>query len=212
VVPHTDYELLEAWRGGDALAGKTLVRKYTPLLHRFFVTKAPEHVEDLLQATFLAAVESRNRFESRARFGTFLLAIGRNLLLKQLRKRFRGDRAVELTRACAAQFTVSHSLGVASRQELRLLLDAIRRIPIEHQLVLELHYWEEIPIAEIAVVLGVAPGTVKSRMARAREALRGMIEARTADSQFECLRGSTFGEFEDWAAELKRAVASTSSD
>lgn len=203
----TDFQLLEAWRAGDASAGQRLVRKHTPLLHRFFVTKAPEVLEDLIQATFLAAVESRDKFEGRAAFGTFVLAIGRRVLLKHFRKQSRGERAMELSAVCAAHITASPSLGASSRQELGLLLRALRQIPIEHQIVLELHYWEEMPIAEIAEVLEVAPGTVKSRMARARDALRAKIEAGTSAPELQELRRSTLDAFDRWADELKQALS-----
>lgn len=194
-----DAALLQAWREGDADAGRKLVRLHTPTLHRFFASKAPEAVEDLVQAVFIAAVESRERFRGESSFRTYLLAIARRLLLKRYRKQLRGERALALNGITAAQVSGSPSFVVAAREELRVLLTVLRRIPIDHQIALELYYWEELPIAEIARILEVAPGTVKSRLGRARTLLR---EQFTEVSASALLRTSV----EDatlWAAEIR---------
>jgi RNA polymerase sigma factor (sigma-70 family) len=195
-----DFALLERWRAGETPAGQMLVRRHTPTLHRFFASKAPEAVEDLVQATFLAAVESRDRFREDAAFRTYVLAIARKSLFKHYRKRIRGQRALALEAVCAEQVSGSPSLAAAARQELRLLLAALRQIPIDQQIAIELYYWEDLPIAEIATVLEVAPGTIKSRLARAREQLRDAILTGPAP---EPLRKTTIDELDRWARELR---------
>ncbi len=197
---HDDFALLDAWRGGDVTAGQALVRRHTATLHRFFASKAPEAVEDLVQATFLACVETRDRFREDAAFRTYALAIARKCLFKHYRKRARGQRALALETVCADQVSGSPSLTAAMREELRLLLAGLRKIPIDQQIAIELYYWEDLGVNEIAAILEVAPGTIKSRLARAREQLREAILAGPAP---EKLRQNTIDELDRWARELK---------
>jgi RNA polymerase sigma factor (sigma-70 family) len=199
-----DFELLERWRAGDANAGQQLVRSHTRSLHRFFASKAPDAIDDLVQASFLACVESRDRFRHGSTFRTFVLGVARKVLLKHYRKRMRHDRAMAVEEASADELSPSPSFSVALREEVRLLLVGLRRIPIDHQIAIELFYWEGLPIGEVAEVLEVAPGTVKSRLARAREALRDAILTGGAAPD---LARSTAEELERWATELRRTPA-----
>lgn len=203
----SDAALLEAWRSGDEQAGRILVRRHTASLHRFFAIKAPEHVGDLVQSVFLAALEGPP-FRGDAAFRTYLLAIARRLLLKHFRKRLRGERAIALAHVTASDVGGSPSMIAAARQEVRLLTIALRRIPIDHQIALELFYWEDLPVAEIAVVLDVAPGTVKSRLSRARETLRAQIQQAEGDPD---VRRRTSDDPGRWAAELRALADGTDS-
>jgi RNA polymerase sigma-70 factor (ECF subfamily) len=195
-----DFALLQAWRNGDMGAGQALVRHHTPTLHRFFASKAPNALEDLIQATFLACVEVQAQFRGSSTFRTYLLGIARNLLLKHYRKQLRGQRALALERVCADQVSGSVSLSAAVRQEVRLLLGGLRRIPIDQQIAVELFYWEGLGIAEIAEVLDVAEGTIKSRLARARAQLKHVI---LSGAESPALQRSTAEELERWAGELR---------
>lgn len=203
-----DADLLQAWRGGDELAGRQLVRRHTPTLHRFFAIKAPDHVTDLVQSVFEAAL-SGPAFRGDAAFRTYLLAIARKLLLKHFRKLFRGERALAQVHITASDIGGSPSIVAAHRQELRLLALALRKLPIDHQIALELYYWEELPVGEIAVVLEVAPGTVKSRLSRARELLRDRIAQTEADPD---VRARTSDNPQRWAHELRAIKFGTESD
>jgi RNA polymerase sigma-70 factor (ECF subfamily) len=195
-----DFALLERWRAGDQSAGQTLVRRHTPTLHRFFASKAPEAIEDLVQGTFLACVETRDRFRADAAFRTYALGIARKLLFKHYRKQLRGHRALALEAVCAEQVSGSPSLAAAARQEMRMLVPALRQIPIDQQIAIELYYWEELPIAEIAEILEVAEGTVKSRLARARDQLRATILAGVPASP---ARQNTLDELDRWAKDVR---------
>jgi RNA polymerase sigma factor (sigma-70 family) len=204
-----DFALLHAWCEGDAAAGAALVRRHTPSLHRFFASKAPGSVEDLVQATFVACVEGRDRFRHGASFRTWVLGIARKVLLKHWRKNDRRARAMAIESVSADTIAPSPSLGAALRQEVRVLLGALRRIPIDHQTAIELFYWEGLSVAEVAEVLEVPPGTIKSRLARARDALRDAILAGVGPAP---LLRSTAEELERWAHELRHTAIGPTRD
>jgi RNA polymerase sigma-70 factor (ECF subfamily) len=75
-----------------------------------------------------------------------------------------------------ADLGTSPSAVVARRNDRALLLDALRRIPVQLQIALELHYWEDMSTAEIAAALEIPHGTAKSTLRRAREHLRRALE------------------------------------
>src|SRR5688572_24070506 len=171
--PDDDFDLLRAWRSGDSRAGNALVQRHFHRVYRFFRSKVDGDVEDLVQRTFLGCTEAIEGFRGESAFRTFLLGIARFQLLRFYRDRVRrGSRAVcdvsvaELVGAS----TPSHALSNA--QEHRILLGALRRLSLDLQTTVELFYWERLPIADIAQILEVPAGTIKSRLARARDLLR----------------------------------------
>jgi RNA polymerase sigma factor (sigma-70 family) len=201
----TDFELLETWRGGDENAGRELFARYFDSVYRFFRNKVDEAAEDLTQQTFMGLVQSRDRFRGDASFRTYLFMIARKRLYSHLRTNQRRSEPVEFHSTSVADLgLVSPSRAVAARQEQQLLLQALRRLPIEMQVALELFYWEELTVVEIAEVLETPVGTVKSRLQRARARLDQII-AELAQS--EDLLRSTVDNFEMWARELQTRLA-----
>jgi RNA polymerase sigma-70 factor (ECF subfamily) len=197
----SDYELLEAWRNEDESAGRELFARYFDAVYRFFRNKVDDAAEDLTQQTFMGLVQSRDRFRGDASFRTYLFMIARKRLYSHLRKRDRRGDAVEFGSMSVADLgIVSPSRAVAVRQEQQLLLQALRRLPIDMQLALELFYWEELTVTEISAVLETPVGTVKSRLQRARTRLDGVIAEL---SESEDLLRSTMDNFEMWARDLQ---------
>jgi RNA polymerase sigma-70 factor (ECF subfamily) len=172
----TDLELLTAWRDGSTTAGEALFERHFDPVMRFFRNKVDEGPEDLVQRTFLACVEGKERFEGRSSFRTYLFAVAHNVLRDHFRRKQRGA-AVDFTAQSVWDLAPAPSTVMARDRAQRVLLDALRRIPIESQVALELHYWEGLTAAELADVIGVPVGTAKTRIRRARQLLTGAIEA-----------------------------------
>jgi DNA-directed RNA polymerase specialized sigma24 family protein len=101
------------------------------------------------------------------------------------------------------ELTPSPSSVLAVHQEQRLLLEALRRIPLDYQLVLELYYWEDMAAPELAQVLGLPEGTVRSRLRRARELLthRMKVLARSPT-----LLKTTLSDLEKWVTSLREQL------
>lgn len=194
-----DAELLARWRDGDAGAGSALVRRHIAALSRFFAGKCPD-VADITQQTLTACVQARDRVPAGLAFRAYLLGVARNTLLHDLRRRGRKPEPAALDDAAlAADSALGPSRALAARDERRLLLRALRRLPFELQWTIELHYWEDLRQDDVAAVLGVPPGTIKSRLSRAKRLLREHIAALAGDP---ALRASTVDGLDRWAREL----------
>jgi RNA polymerase sigma factor (sigma-70 family) len=205
----TDIELLEAWRGGDRRAGEQLFERHYAAVARFFRNKLEFGVDDLIQRTFLACVEGRERIRGEASFRTYLFAVARNLLGKHYRGRQRDGDRIDLGVTSIHDLAPSPSVVVAEHEEQRLLLEALRRIPIDHQIVLELYYWERLTSAEIAGVLDVPHGTVRTRIRRAKQLLEEQLRALDGE---RAVVESTVANLESWAASLRKLLEGRARD
>lgn len=198
-----DEDLLAAWSGGDATAGQQLIERHYDAVARFFRTKASAAWEDLVQRTFLVFAEQRGQFQGQASVRAFLFGIARNVLFEHIRQATRGGKADPDFRESAI---VDLAPGLATlavqRADQRLLVAALQHIPLELQVLLELYYWEELDVAELAEVLQIPTGTVKSRLSRGRSLLREQMERLPATAEeVESVR-ALLG---DWVARVNEA-------
>jgi RNA polymerase sigma factor (sigma-70 family) len=196
----TDEELLEAWRNGDRAAGNDLFERHFDALYRFFERKMSGDAGDLVQRAFLALVEGRDRFRGDASVRTYLYAIARHELMRHWREK---RRAADLDFGVSSvhDFDPSPSEAAQKRQADRVLLEALRRIPLDLQIAIELHYFESIRGPELARILEIPEGTVRSRLRRGLE----LLQAKAAElaSSKDALR-STLTDLDRWAAELAK--------
>ena len=171
-----DLSLLEAWQAGDREAGDRLLRRHAASIRRFFRNKVdtPRDVDELVQETFLQTVRAKDGFEGRAAFRTLLFTVARRQLFRFIERRHR--RPVQsLASISIAALSTSPSQVAARAEAQRRVLQALRALDVDLQVAIELHYWEELSTAELAEVLGIPQGTVKSRLRRGREALASAL-------------------------------------
>ncbi len=177
-----DAVLLAAWRGGDRAAGQALVGRHLASLYDFFRNKVDDGVDDLIQQTFLAVAASIDQFRGDGSFRAYLFAIARHELYAHWRRRQRRDAELDVLEiSVAALSTAGPARVVARHHEQRLLLQALRTLPLDLQIALELVYWEELSGPELAIALGIPEGTVRSRLRRGRELLARALEDLTGD-------------------------------
>jgi RNA polymerase sigma-70 factor (ECF subfamily) len=167
-----DTTLLQQWRSGDRAAADQLLRRYTPLLRSYFARRVARNVDELVQRTLLACIQSIERFEGRSSFKSYLLGIAQNQFFMSLRTEMpHGATAAVL--CTPPEDTPSQLLAV--KQQERILLGALLHLNDEFRTVLEMFYWENQSVEAIAEQMQTAPGTVKSRLARGRAMLKKKI-------------------------------------
>ncbi len=195
-----DVELLAAWRQGDRDAADALLERHFASLCRFFRNKVNIGVEDLIQRTLLTCVERRDRIPDGWCFRTFLFVVARDQLYMQYRSQ---RRSFDATQTSVADLSPSPSTIVATRQEHAMVLQALRELPLETQVLLELRFWEGLTGPQLARVLGISEGTVRSRIRLARQRL---FDALTTAAAGRGLVVESEADFESWARAVQASV------
>lgn len=172
----SDTELLEAWGAGESQAGRRLFNRYFVAISRFFVNKVPEDPDDLVQDTFMACLRGRERLRDKGSFRSYLFGIASNVLRMHLRSKRLHPFPEDLGEHTAHDLAPGPSTILHAQQEELLLLEALRRIPLHLQIVMELHYWEDMTTQEIGEVVDNPTGTVRSHLRRGRRLLEQELE------------------------------------
>ncbi len=194
--------LVEAWRGGDKSAGAQLFDRHYPSVARFFRNKVGAHSSDLIQATFLACFEGLDRMRS-TNFRSYLFAIACNLLRKHYRSNSRAR--IDFGTVSVHDLDPSPSAVIVANAQHQQLLTALRRIPLDSQVVLELFYWESMTAVEIGETLDIPVGTAKTRIRRARQLLQQQMTALDRDGVgSQC----TLEDLDAWASQLRGQLRS----
>jgi RNA polymerase sigma-70 factor (ECF subfamily) len=170
-------------QAGDAQAFTDLVNRYERKIYRIakHITQNDEDAEDVLQETFLKAYEHLGGFQGNSKFYTWIVRIAVNESLMKLRKR-KGDRTVPLDEPMdTGEEMVTREIAVwednpeqrYSREEIQEILDrAVESLKPDFRTVFTLRDIEELSTEETAEALGISVPAVKSRLLRARLALR----------------------------------------
>jgi len=166
-----DEELMGAFCRGSEEAFAELFRRYRQPLFGFFRRRVADaaRAEELTQDAFVAVLRGKVRYEATALFRTYLYAIGLKLLMAERRKAaFRATFFGLSEREPAAASTLDADVGMR---------EAVGRLERMDREVLLLREFEQLSYAEIAEVLRVPVNTVRSRLFRARTALREVLAA-----------------------------------
>ncbi len=170
----TDEQLLEEFQRGSREAFAELFRRYRDKMYGFFRrrTANPARAEELAQETFLAALKAAPRFEPRALVRTWLFGIAMNLLMADRRKS-RADVAQPIV---AGPFEADTSPAPGGDPAAALWVrEALMQLDDERREILLLREYEQLSYAEIAALLSLPVNTVRSRLFRARMALKDLL-------------------------------------
>ena len=156
--------------------------EYMDNLYRYalVLTRSRVEAEDLVQETYVRAIEAFNRLREDSNVKGWLFTILRNLWFNQLRKHRTGPQLVEVDSvnlfadSLADDLPDAHSILEKEEDAVRVRT-AISQLPSEFQEILVLREFEELSYREIAVVLDCPAGTVMSRLGRARARLKVML-------------------------------------
>lgn len=170
-----DYALLDRWRAGDASAGQELFARHFDGIYGFFETKCESDADELVQSTFLACLRAKDQFRKESSFRTYLFTIARHELYRVLRNRQRDGARLDFELSSIAELVSTPGTRIGRNQEHQRLVNALRQLPVDQQTLLELHYWEEMGISDLAAVFEAPEVTIRTRLFRARGALRDQM-------------------------------------
>jgi RNA polymerase sigma-70 factor (ECF subfamily) len=200
-IPNLDYstlsdvELARRFGARDSIAVRTLTQRHNQQLFRvaWGVLRNRAEAEDVVQATYVRAFAAISNFEGRSSLSTWLTriaineALGRARAAKRRQARLNAESVTDLDRYREKLMQGSKAndgpeSAVAIKQVSKLLEVAIAGLPMEFRLVFIMRYVEGLSIDEVAHALDIVPGTVKTRLLRARRRLEQALEADLKDT------------------------------
>lgn len=163
-------------------SGEAFGIEHIDSLYRYAIVLTGSRVEaeDLVQETYVRAIEAFHRLRENSNVRGWLLTILRNLWFNELRKRRRGPQLVEVD---ADNHIADGLIGserdaqqiLESQEDVERVRAAIQKLPSQFREILVLREFEELSYHEIAAILGCPAGTVMSRLGRARAKLRDLL-------------------------------------
>jgi RNA polymerase sigma-70 factor, ECF subfamily len=163
---------------GDQLAMRTLYARHRVPLYRWLkrIVRDETVAEDLLGEVFLDVWRQAGKFEARASVSTWLLAIARHKALSAMRRRVDAALDDEII-AKVADPADDPETALCNKDREELLRRSLARLSLEHGEVIDLVYYHGKSVAEVADIIGIPEGTIKTRMFHARRKLAELVAA-----------------------------------
>lgn len=176
----TDEQLMADLGGGSRGACEELFARYRQPVWGFFRRRVHDarRAEELAQDTFVAILQAAPRYQPRGPFRSYVFGVAYNILLSDRRRAARDD-AASLVDDPPSASAADPALGLWVRE-------ALARLDADDREILMLREYEELSYQEIADVRGMPLNTVRSRLFRARMALKSALEARHVGVGHEC--------------------------
>lgn len=165
-----------------------LIEQYQYRLFRYlvYITGNKERAEDFFQETWIRVLERGHQYDGKSKFEAWLFAIARHLVIdwQRSKKAQSLDTLTDPEREHPMQFADEQDLSplqqVLSQESERNVHASLDRIPAIYREVLVLRFQEELQLEEMAGVLSIPVSTVKSRLYRGLDALRGALQGGAA--------------------------------
>ncbi|MCC6872993.1 MAG: RNA polymerase sigma factor [Sandaracinaceae bacterium] len=170
----TDEELMRAYVAGDQAAFRELFERYAPMLMRLTLRylRSQDLSREVVQQTFFQLHAARNDFREGARLRPWVFTIAMNLVREHFR---RGKRRKETELDEGRTAAEPERSRIELEQRAERLYGALAALPDAQREVVELHWLEERPFAEVAQIVGASEGAVRVRAHRAYKRLKELL-------------------------------------
>jgi RNA polymerase sigma-70 factor (ECF subfamily) len=178
----TDEVLIARIAGGDRVAMHALFSRHHVRVYRFVLrlVRNEATAEDLISEVFLDVWRQAGKFEGRSAVSTWMLSIARFKALSVLRRKHEEELDDEM-----AERIEDHSddpeVALAKRDKGAVLRACLSELSVEHREVIDLVYYHEKSVQEVAGITGIPEATVKTRMFYARKKLSELLKERGID-------------------------------
>jgi RNA polymerase sigma-70 factor (ECF subfamily) len=174
----SDEALIAKIAAGDRLAMQVLYARHHVRVYRFVLRLVRDQwkAEDLINEVFLDVWRQADRFEARSTVSTWLLAIARFKALSALRRK--PDEELDDESAAAIEDDADDpEMALAKKDRSAVIRKCLMGLSTEHREIIDLVYYHEKSVEEVAKVVGIPENTVKTRMFYARKKLAEMLKA-----------------------------------
>ena len=174
----SDEVLIGRIANGDRLAMQVLYARYHVRVFRFVVRMVRDEAvaEDLISEVFLDVWRQAGRFEGRSTVSTWMLAIARFKALSALRRRLDGELDEE-TASAIEDPTDDPGMALEKKDKSAMIRKCLPGLSAEHREIIDLVYYHEKSVGEVAEIVGIPENTVKTRVFYARKRLAELLKA-----------------------------------
>lgn len=174
----SDEVLIARIAGGDRLAMQVLFARHHVRVYRFVLrlVRNESTAEDLISEVFLDVWRQAGKFEGRAAVSTWLLAIARFKALSALRRKPEQELDEETAEAIE-DASDNPEVALQKKEKGELLRECMSSLSAEHREIIDLVYYHEKSVEEVAAIVGIPEATVKTRMFYARKKLSELLKA-----------------------------------
>ena len=178
----SDDVLIGRIANGDRLAMQVLFARHQVRVYRFVLrlVRNEATAEDLISEVFLDVWRQAGKFEGRSAASTWMLSIARFKALSSLRKRTE-EELDEETAGALEDHADDPEVLLAKKDKAVLLRQCLSRLSADHQEVVDLVYYHEKSVEEVAGIVGIPEATVKTRMFYARKKLSELLKDQGID-------------------------------
>jgi RNA polymerase sigma-70 factor (ECF subfamily) len=178
-----DEVLIRRIAEGDRLAMQVLFARHQLQVYRFVLrlVRNEAAAEDLISEVFLDVWRQAGRFEGRSQVTTWLLSIARFKALSSLRRRRPEAELDEEQAAAVEDASDDPAVTLQKKDKGALLRQCLEALSAEHREIIDLVYYHERSVEDVARILDIPQGTVKTRMFYARKKLSEVMQARGVD-------------------------------
>lgn len=179
----TEEVLVRQLKEGDKTSFDLLYEKYKDMALRtaYLITGNLSDSEDVVQDTFVKVWLHCRELKNESGFKAWMMQILVRTAYKSGKKKSRELPDEEIMQKADKSQGISSIEQVIAREEAEMIAVAVRSLPIKQRTVVALYYYQECSVSEIAAMLGVLEGTVKSRLHTARKLLRSKLRDREAE-------------------------------
>jgi len=149
----------------------------------FFITSDPSLAEDAVHEVFLKLPSRIEQLEDPSKLEAWLCRMASNTARDIIRRHSRSDLFAGARDVCPDNQAGSPETTLLANEDKTTIKQYIERLQPEYKIVIYLKYYQDLKIEEISKILGIPLGTVKSRLIRAREELRKIIETENLNRQ-----------------------------
>jgi RNA polymerase sigma-70 factor (ECF subfamily) len=180
--PTSDEVLIARIAGGDRLAMQVLFARHHVRVYRFVLrlVRNEATAEDLISEVFLDIWRQAGKFEGRAAVSTWMLSIARFKALSALRRRPEQELDEETAERIEDQ-SDDPEVTLAKKDKSAVLRQCLTRLSAEHREIIDLVYYHEKSVEEVAGIVGIPQATVKTRMFYARKKLSELLKEQGID-------------------------------
>ena len=184
---NTDEALVDAIAAGDRRAMQVLFGRHQVKVYRFLVrmTGDTAAADDLVSEVFFEVWRKAASFEGRSQVSTWLLGIARFKALSAARRRTE-DQLSDFTAETIEDGSDDPETVLAKQDTSAVIRECLQQLSVDHREIIDLVYYHEKSVDEVAAIVGIPCGTVKTRMFYARKRLAEMLKEAGIDQGAWC--------------------------